>query len=304
MASKAERFLPEFESFAEQRVVGKEGKALMNIRHSLMRPGIRVSRWLVMVLALFTTTGAIAQQPAGAGSGTTALPDSPQPKQQGAPSSSPATTSRFIGYVSNKSIVFPDIATSPGPLSVGKKFELFVDQGISPPYILAAGISSAFNQARDVPKSYGQGWDAYGGRYGESIARASSDSFFSTFLFASIFRQDPRFFPQNHPTLWGSVKYSAERLVVTRTDSGRNTFNSSGLLGPVATEALANDYLPRSEQTGAKTGERIGTDLAWRFAGNMFKDYWPTVFHSMGLRRLKVIPDPGSPDNPSGRPRN
>jgi hypothetical protein len=36
----------------------------------------------------------------------------------------------------------------------------------------------------------------------------------------------------------------------------------------------------------------------------MFKDYWPTVFHSMGLRRLKVIPDPGSPDNPSGRPRN
>src|ERR1700740_2707999 len=164
----------------------------MNIRHSWMRPGMRASRWLVMVLALFTTTGVIAQQPAGAGSGTTALPDSPQPKQQGAPSSSPGTTSRFIGYVSNKSIVFPDIATSPGPLSTGRKFKLFVDQGISPPYILAAGISSAFNQARDVPKSYGQGWDAYGGRYGESIARASSDSFFNPFFFASIFRQDPR----------------------------------------------------------------------------------------------------------------
>jgi hypothetical protein len=31
----------------------------------------------------------------------------------------------------------------------------------------------------------------------------------------------------------------------------------------------------------------------------MFKNYWPTVFHSLGLNRLKVIPDPGSPEHPN-----
>jgi hypothetical protein len=76
------------------------------------------------------------------------------------------------------------------------------------------------------------------------------------------------------------------------------------LLGPVATEALANDYLPRGEQTGAKTMERVGTDLAWRFAGNMFKNYWPTVFHSLGLQHLKVIPNPRTPSDSAGQPGN
>jgi hypothetical protein len=212
------------------------------------------------------------------------------------------TTTRFVGYVTNRSIAFPDIATSEGPLTAGEKFRLFVNQSISPPYILAAGISAAYDQARNTPEADGQGWDAYGTRFGANMARASSNSFFTSFLLASAFHQDPRFFPQSHPTVWRSVKYSAQRLFVTRTDSGRNTFNSSGLLGTAAAEALANAYLPASEQTAGKNAERVGTDLAWKLAANMFKNYWPTIFHSMGLNRLRVIPDPGSPENPCGRP--
>jgi hypothetical protein len=239
--------------------------------------------------------GSYAQKPAGAGTGTTQLPDSPQPKPQAMVNSSGSMTARFIGYASNKSLFFPDIATSPGPLTVGGKFKLFINQSLSPPYIFASGFNAAVSQARNDPAAYGQGWDAYGGRFGAAMARASSTSFFGSFVFASALRQDPRFFPQSHPTLWSTVKYSAERIVVTRSDSGRNVFNSSGLLGPLASEALANAYLPVSEQTGAKFAQRYGTDLAWRFAGNMFKNYWPTIFHSMGLNRLKVIPTPNPP---------
>jgi hypothetical protein len=266
----------------------------------LVRSCFGVSRYLLLGLVFAFPAALLAQKPAGAGTGTTSLPDSPQPKQQGATPAPAGATTKFVGYVTNKSFVFPDIAASEGPLSVGGKFKLFVNQSISPAYILAAGVSSAFNQARNVPKSYGQGWDAYGARYGETIARASSSSFFGTFVFASLLHQDPRFFPQYKPTLWGSVKYSAERIVVTRSDSGRNTFNASGLMGPLFAEGLANAYLPASEQTGGKTAERYGTDLAWRFAANMFKNYWPTIFHSMGLRRLKVLPDPGT----AGKPMN
>ena len=276
----------------------------MKIRQSHIRPIWRVSRWLLLGVSLSAPTGLLAQKPAGAGTGNTSMPDSPQPKPQGAPNSAAGTTSRFIGYMTNKSILFPDIATSEGPLTTGGKFRLFMNQSISPPYLLAAGISAAYSQARDVPSAYGQGWDAYGGRYGAAIARASSNSFFSTFVLASMLHQDPRFFPQNRPSLWGSVKYSAKRVFVTRTDSGKDTFNTSSIVGTLASEALANVYLPVSEQTGAKNAERFGTDLAWKFAANMFKNYWPTFFHDMGLNRLKVIPDPGSPDNPAGPSKN
>jgi hypothetical protein len=213
------------------------------------------------------------------------------------------TTTRFVGYVTNRSIFFPDIATSAGPLTTGGKFKLFVDQSISPAYVLMAAISAGYGQARNVPPGYGQGWDAYGERFGADMARASSSSFLGTFVLASALREDPRFFPQSHPSFWGSVKYSVRRLVVTRTDAGNERFNTSGLLGTAMAEALTNAYYPEAERTGAKTAERFGTDIGWRFAGNMFKNYWPTFFHSMGLNRLKVIPDPGSPDTLGRQPK-
>src|ERR1700746_1209457 len=121
------------------------------------------------------------------------------PSQQAPPSSSTGTAA-FIGYVTNGSFIFPDIATSPGPLTTAGKFKLFVNQSISPPYILESGISAAFDQARDVPKGYGQGWAAYGSRFGADMARSSSSSFFGTFLLASLLHQDPRFFPESKPS--------------------------------------------------------------------------------------------------------
>jgi hypothetical protein len=276
----------------------------MNADQGTAQPRSWISARLVLGLCLVFPVVVSAQAPAGAGSGSTSAPDSPQPKSQGATNPAVDTTTRFIGYVTNRSIAFPDIATSEGPLTPGEKFRLFVNQSISPPYIIAVGISAAYGQARDTPKADGQGWGAYGTRFGANMARASSNSFFTSFLLASVLHQDPRFFPQSHPRLWGSVKYSAMRVFVTRTDSGRSTFNSSGIVGTAAAEALANAYLPVSEQTAGKNAERVGTDLAWKFAANMFKNYWPTLFRGMGLNRLKVIPDPGSSDNPNPHPTN
>jgi hypothetical protein len=97
------------------------------------------------------------------------------------------------------------------------------------------------------------------------------------------------------------LKYSTQRIVITRNDSGKDVFNTSGLLGPLASEGLANVYLPSSEQTVGKTVTRFAVDLAWRVGGNMFKDYWPTFFRNMGLNRLKVIPDPGKPEGQGSR---
>jgi len=250
--------------------------------------------WLMLAAWIVMAGNAAAQQPVGAGAGTHSLPDSPQAKQQPAVSAPEQGAGKFIGYMTKRSLFFPDIAVSPHPLSVGGKFELFANESISPETILVSAFGAGFEQWRDTPPGYKQGAEGYGKRFGASMATNASSSFFGTFLGASVLHQDPRFFPQGHPTFWGSVAYSARRLFVTRSDSGNNVFNASGLIGPLGGEALANTYLPRTEQTGAKTGERYGFDLAWKFAGNMFKNYWPTIFHDMGLNHVGVIPKPAS----------
>jgi hypothetical protein len=275
-------------------------RAIMKVEWGSNRSGMQVIRCLTLGAALCLPLIVAAQTPAGAGSGNTTLPDSPQPKQQDDSNGMRGTTPKFIGYISSKSIAFPDIATGPGPLSTGGKFKLFVNQSISPAYLLAAGVSAAYSQARDVPSAYGQGWNAYGNRYGATLTRASTNSFFSTFLLATAFHHDPRFFPESHPTLWGAMKYSAEKIVVSRNDAGNQVVNSSGLLGPLLAESLANAYLPASQQTAGKTFERYGTDTAWKFAANMFKDYWPTIFRKYRLNRLVVLPTPPPPGTPQG----
>ncbi|HKE08000.1 MAG TPA: hypothetical protein VKB48_09220 [Candidatus Acidoferrum sp.] len=258
---------------------------------------VSIRRWLLRFLvsggAAFVAAALVCgQQPAGAGgsSSDSSKPDSPKPKQEA--SATNKGGSRFIGYATSGSIIFPDIATSPFPLSPGGKFKVFVNQSISPAYLFASALSAAKNQATNSPSAPGQGWDAYGTRYGYSIARASSQAFFGNFVFASILRQDPRFFPESHPSFGRAIKYSVKRLFVTRSDNGNDVFNASAFLGPLAAEALSNAYYPVHEQTGARTMQRYASDIGWHLAGNMFKEYWPTVFRDVHLKALKVIPDP------------
>ena len=265
-----------------------------NSRTATVALSARRKRFLAFFAFLALSTVLAAQQQTGGGTANPP-PDKPQPQQEKAPGAIADVASASIGYVTKKSWFFPDIATSPEALTVPGKFELFLNGSISPANILTSAIGASYSQARNNPEAYGQGWDAYGGRFGASLARSASNIFFDDFVFASVFRQDPRFFPQSNPTFWGSVKYSAERVVITRNDSGKDVFNTSGLLGPLAGEALANVYLPQSEQTVGKTAERYAIDLAWRVGGNMFRNYWPTFFKQMGLNRLKVIPNPGAP---------
>jgi hypothetical protein len=247
---------------------------------------------MLFVLYFGSAGAVVAQEPAGAASAT--LPDSPRPKQQSVSASNMNSTAKVVGYMTNRSIVFPDISTSAVPLPVGDKFKIFINQSISPAYLIAAGSNAGISQARNSPSAYGQGWGAFGGRFAAAMGRTSSNAFFCTFFLPTVLRQDPRFYPQINPSFWGSVKYSTRRLVVIRNDAGRDTFNASGVFGTMMAEGLANAYLPASQQTAGKSLERVGIDLAWRFAGNMFKNYWPKFFRDRGLNRLKVVPDPAA----------
>jgi hypothetical protein len=119
--------------------------------------------------------------------------------------------------------------------------------------------------------------DGYGKRFGSYMARTASNSFFGTFLFATLFRQDPRFFVRSEPTFWQAVEYSLHRIVITRRDSGEDTVNSSGLLGPLAGEGLANTYLPMQDRTLGNTFVRYTSDIGLRVAGNVLRQYWPTL---------------------------
>jgi hypothetical protein len=184
----------------------------------------------------------------------------------------------LYNLLQKKSIVFPDIAASTERLSARQKFGLFVDNSLSVHTLTWAALGSAAGQADNSPTGRGQGWDGYTKRFGSSMASQASSNFFGTFLLASWLHQDPRFYPEIKPHLGHAIKYSGERVFVTRNDDGRDAVNWSGLAGPLLAEGLANVYWPERNRSVGDTFLRYGLDLATKAGGNMLREYWPVFY--------------------------
>lgn len=191
----------------------------------------------------------------------------------------------IVELVSAKSRVFPDLAYNSTRLTPWQKFQLASNNSVSLSTFGVAIISAAWGQALDHPYGYGEGAEAFGKRFGANMARSASDNMFGTFLVASAFHEDPRFFVRHNLTFSQTIKYGGERIFVTRTDSGNRTVNLAGLLGPLASEALANTYFPEPDRTFERTMTRYGSDLAWKFAGNVLRQYWPAI-----NKKLRIVP--------------
>jgi hypothetical protein len=219
------------------------------------------------------------------------LPDAPTPKepldepQQKASASRPKTT---YDILSRRSFFFPDLAYTTTPLTSAQKFFLAADETVAPSALIVAAMSAGITQARNSWPGYGQGWNAYGKRYGATLALNASTDMFGTFLLPSVLHHDPRYFVLAHGTFSQKIGHALKSVLVTRTDAGARAPNISGVLGPLGAEGLANTYLPDAERTAGQTFERFGIQMAVIAAGNVAKEFWPAIFKT--LRIGKVVP--------------
>jgi hypothetical protein len=238
---------------------------------------------MLAALCFLICNCAMAQQTQPA----TDAPSQSQPAQTTPPPANPIQSSVVLfKLLQQKSLVFPDLATSEGKLTTWEKFKLAANNSVALSTLGDAMIGSGYGQVTNRPSGYHQGFEGYGKRLGADMARSASDNLFGTFLLASALHQDPRFFVKKNLSFGPSVKYAALRVLYTSTDSGQRQINYSGLIGPLMAEGLANAYYPDENRTAASTLTRYGVDLAWKFGGNLLRQYWPTI-----NRRLRLAPE-------------
>src|ERR1700736_3591154 len=128
------------------------------------------------------------------------------------------------------------------PLTTGQKFRLATagvfDWGAYP----FNGILSGIAQAKNDPKEWGQGWGAYGKRYGASFADNAIGTYMTTAIFPSMLHEDPRYYQLGHGSIAHRTFYSLSRLIVARTDSGHARFNYSEIIGNAVAAGISNAY--------------------------------------------------------------
>jgi hypothetical protein len=163
------------------------------------------------------------------------------------------------------------------PLPARCKFNIFMTTARSPYTFLSAGFQATLDQAQGQWPHYGGGMQGWGKRFGATLADTESRRFIQTFALSTILHEDPRYFPSHKRTLILRAWYAATRVVITRNDSGDNTFNSSEFLGALFTSSLQNSYYPRHDRNVGETMNRFSGALSSDAVGNLLREFTPDM---------------------------
>ncbi|HEY7545020.1 MAG TPA: hypothetical protein VID27_09070 [Blastocatellia bacterium] len=167
---------------------------------------------------------------------------------------------------------------STAPMSVGDKFNYFVHAAFYPPGPYATAIANGlFKEALDNNEGKK---DTFGDYLADSMTRAArsfasgtTSKFFERFLYASLFRQDPRYHRSYKEGAGARIGYALSRIVITRGDRGGSQFNASYLLGGATSAAISNVWEREENQTVKKSFSRWGNHIAITALTNILKEF-------------------------------
>jgi Carboxypeptidase regulatory-like domain len=176
---------------------------------------------------------------------------------------------RVLGFIPNFYVTYEK---DPAPLTAKMKFQLALRTSVDP--VTAAGVLgwAGIRQASGN-LNYGQGWGAYGERFGVTAADSFSDIMIGGAILPSLLHQDPRYFYQGTGTTGSRIRHAMLSPFVARGDNGRWQPNYSSIGGDLASSALSNLYYPQANRGAGLmfgnfaigTAERIGASLAQEF---------------------------------------
>jgi hypothetical protein len=227
----------------------------------------------------------------------TAIPDAPTPSPvpQGQQSpSDPASSSASTAAANpgegqqTKRILWivPNFrAVSAGaklpPQSVKEKFKTGALDSFDYSAFIFVGIQAGIAQATDSYPAFHQGAAGYGRYYWHTFADQTDENLWVEGILPVVLRQDSRYYTLGRGGFIKRGFYAVSRTVITRTDSGRETFNASEIFGAGTAASISSLYYPTQYRTWTKIGQRWLTNVLLDFGTFAAKEYWPDVNHAI-----------------------
>ena len=261
-------------------------------------------------LAQQTSTGPMPE-PAAQAQGQGETKDAPKAQPESPGQHVPGSTSKqgAVQGTSNDRLFYalPNFLTLENagqvpPLTSREKFAVVTrgsfDYVVYPWY----GFLSAISQAEDSEPGYGQGAAGYGKRFGAAFADGTIENYFTGAILPSLLHQDPRYFQSGQGSFLHRTWYSMSRNLITRTDSGKNQFNYSEVVGGALSAAISTySYHPKSElvttthpgvlrfipsdRTLPNTAKVWATQYGYDTLTLVVKEFWPDIRRKLNHKR-------------------
>jgi len=164
------------------------------------------------------------------------------------------------------------------PLTAAQKFHVVARGSFDPVQYFWYGFLAGISQAQNSEPGYGQGAEGYGKRYGSAFADGTIENFMTAAVLPSLLHQDPRFFQSGQGGFGHRTGYAVSRIFVTRTDSGRQQFNFSEILGSAASASISTySYHPSGDRTFGNTMSVWGSQVGYDTLTIVIKEFWPDI---------------------------
>jgi hypothetical protein len=224
-------------------------------------------------LDLNISTSAAADQPAA----PTDI-EAPQPQSQ-SNDQAPAQTHRILGILPNFRAVSADVKLP--PQSVKEKFITASEDSFDYSAIFVPLAIAGYDVETNPDPEFGHGSVAYGRYLWHAVVDQTSENFFVEAIVPSVTHEDNRYYTLGHGGFIKRTGYALSRIVITRSDSGKEVFNASEVFGAGASAGLSNLYYPSRERSFGNTGSQWGLDVGIDALSFVVKEFWPDINHSL-----------------------
>jgi hypothetical protein len=257
--------------------------------------------------------GAFAQRaPDAGGSVAAGIPDAPMPaqeEQQSAASDSnqhsqasqqtsetpaqsqedrPPQTKRILGVIPNFRAVSTDEKLP--PQTVKEKFMTATSDSFDYSSIFIPLALAGYGLGVNSYPEFGDGADAFGRYLWHAAVDQTVENYMVEFVVPVIARQDTRYYTLGRGGFFKRTGYSLSRVLVTRSDSGREVFNVSEVGGAAAAAGISTTYYPTRERSVGNFATEWSVNVGIDAASFVAKEFWPEINKKLFERKSAVDP--------------
>jgi len=219
------------------------------------------------------------------------LPNAPVPAQdKKAPTAhnDEEQTKRIMGVMPNfRSVTAGETAPKE---SVKQKFWTATQDNFDYTSLFFAGWIAGFGFLAKSTPEFHEGAAGYARYYWHSVADQSIENYYVEFIFPVITHEDPRYYALGKEG--GGFKkrtfYALTRVVRTRKDTGKPTFNYSEVIGSAAGASTSIFYYPSNQHTFPNVMRNWGLDMTYDAVTFEFHEFWPDIRNALFGRKHRL----------------
>jgi hypothetical protein len=166
------------------------------------------------------------------------------------------------------------------PIRISERIDWTIDDTIGPLSLAAGTFKAAYETEMNTPKRWGQTASGFWKRAGNREVDVALSSSIESGL-GAFWGEEPRYIPSHQSGIWPRVRYATKTVLLAQRRDGHLAPAWGRYAGNVFNNVIEDTWLPSTVTTWQRTLVRSSGGFLSRWAGNVWREFWPDLHHAL-----------------------